>query len=160
MDPHLFYNGNEVGKKFYDGTEVGAACCEAEVENNTNHFVDDSVTQKAKWHRVICDFPNIFGRNETGESGNIFGAVYTLADNPGDYEFKLLWNNRLARSISFTVQPGGKFDNGIATANKLGNDRVIVPVKIIGDQDGVWDRTAWQTAAFYGNPLTGFSALP
>jgi hypothetical protein len=46
---------------------------------------------------------------------------------------------------------------GIATANKLGNDRVIVPVQVIGDQDGQWDRTAWKTDAFYGNPLKGFS---
>jgi hypothetical protein len=72
----------------------------------------------------------------------------------------LLWNNKLARSIKFTVAPGGKFDNGIATSNLLGSDRVIVPVQIIGDQDGMWNKTAWQTEAFYGNPLKGFTALP
>jgi hypothetical protein len=70
--------------------------------------------------------------------------VLLWAGNPGDYEFKLLWNNRLARSIKFTIAPGGKFDNGIATANKLGSDRVIVPIQIIGDQDGQWDRGAWK----------------
>ena len=48
-------------------------------------------------------------------------------------------------------------DNGIATANKLGSDRVIVPVQVIGDQDGPWDRTAWKADPFYGNPLKGFS---
>ena len=37
---------------------------------------------------------------------------------------------------------------------------VIVPVTIIGDQDGMWNRTAWKTDAFYGNPLTGFIAGP
>jgi hypothetical protein len=51
-------------------------------------------------------------------------------------------------------------DNGIATANKLGSNRVIVPVQIIGDQDGAWDKTAWKTEAFYGNPLTGFTPAP
>jgi hypothetical protein len=35
---------------------------------------------------------------------------------------------------------------------------VIVPVQILGEQDGVWDRAAWKTAAFYGHPLTGFIA--
>ena len=40
--------------------------------------------------------------------------------------------------------------------NKLGSDRVIVPVTIIGDQDGTWDRAAWKDA-FYGNPLSGFT---
>jgi hypothetical protein len=37
---------------------------------------------------------------------------------------------------------------------------VIIPVQIIGDQDGTWNKAAWQTEAFYGNPLKGFAALP
>jgi hypothetical protein len=160
FDPHLFYQGKEVGKKFYEGTEVGAAGCEAEVENNTTHYVVETVLQKAKWARIECDFPNIKGSNTTGEAPGMFGEMFTLANNPGEYEFKVLWNNKLARSIKFTVQPGGKFDNGIATSNQLGSDRVIVPVTIIGDQDGPWNKTAWQTEAFYGNPLKGFAALP
>ena len=160
FDPHLFYQGKEVGKVFYDGTEVGRASCGSTIENNTTHYVEDSVPQKAKWARVECDFPNIKGVNTTGEAPSIFGKIYTLADNPGEYEFKLLWNNKLARSIKFTVAPGGKFDNGIATANQLGSDRVIVPVQVIGDQDGPWNKTAWQTEAFYGNPLKGFTWAP
>ena len=40
----------------------------------------------------------------------------------------------------------------------LGTGRVIVPVTLIGDQDGQWDRAAWKTEAFYGNLLTGFTA--
>jgi len=153
FDPHLFYQGKEVGKQFMDGTEVGRAGCEAVIENNTTHYVEESMPQKAKWARVECDFPNIKGSNTTGEAADIF----TLANNPGEYEFKLLWNNKLARSIKFTVQSGGKFDNGIATANKLGSNIVIVPVTIIGDQDGMWNRAAWKTDAFYGNPLAGFT---
>lgn len=160
FDPHLFYQGKEVGKKFFEGTEVGKASCQAELENNTTQYVEESVPQKGKWARVRCDFPNIRGRNETGEKSSIFGEMFTLAVNPGEYEFKLLWNNKLARSIKFTVAPGGKFDNGIATNNQLGSDIVIVPVQIIGDQDGVWNKTAWQTEAFYGNPLKGFTAVP
>ncbi len=41
---------------------------------------------------------------------------------------------------------------------RLGSNRVIVPVQVIGDSDGPWGQTAWKTDAFYGNPLTGFSA--
>jgi hypothetical protein len=160
FEPHLFYQGKEVGKMFYDGQEVGKAGCDSEVENNTTHFVAETVPQKAKWARVRCTFTNVRGWDKTGEEPGMFGPLYQLGANPGEYEFKLLWNNRLARSIKFTVAPGGKFDNGIATANKLGSDRVIVPVQIIGDQDGTWDRAAWKTDAFYGNPLTGFTAAP
>ncbi|HEV7858016.1 MAG TPA: hypothetical protein VGO91_05255 [Pyrinomonadaceae bacterium] len=158
FEPHLFYQGKEVGKMFYQGEEVGKASCEAEVENATTHYVDDSVPQKAKWSRVICSFVNVRGWDKTGEQPGMFGPLYLLSANPGDYEFKLLWNNHLARSIKFTAGSGGKLDNGIASANKLGNNRVIVPVQIMGDQDGQWDRTAWKTDAFYGNPLTGFTA--
>jgi len=68
----------------------------------------------------------------------------------------VLWNNRLARSIKFMVGPARRFANGIATTNKLGSDRAVVPVQVIGDQDGPWDRAAWKTEAFYGNPLNGF----
>jgi len=159
MEPHLFYQGKEVGKKFYEGTEVGRASCDSEVDNNTTHYVEDALPQKAKWSRVTCKFPNIKGRDKTGDAPGMFGPLHLLAANPGEYEFKLLWNGRLARSIKFTVSPDGKFDNGIATSNKLGSDRVIFPVQIIGDQDGQWDRAAWKDA-FYGNPLTGFTALP
>lgn len=159
FDPHLFYQGKEVGKMYYEGEEVSKASCEPDIENNTTHFVDDSVPQKAKWARVRCKFQNVLGHDQIGEPG-AFGPLYVLDKNPGEYEFKLLWNNRLARSIKFTVAPGGKFDNGIASSNKLGSDIVIFPVQIIGDQDGAWDKTAWKSEAFYGNPLTGFTALP
>lgn len=157
--PHLFHQGKEVGKIFFEGSEVGKAGCESEVDNGTTHYVDDSMPQKAKWARVVCSFPNVRGWDKSGEPPGLFGPLYLLSANPGDYELKVLWNNRLARSIKFTVNPDGKFDNGVASANKLGSDRVIVPVQIIGDHDGQWDRTAWKTEAFYGNPLTGFTAL-
>jgi hypothetical protein len=160
FDPHLFYQGKEVGKKFYDGMEVGKASCDSEVENNTTHYVEDALPQKAKWARVRCTFPNVKGRDRKGQEHGLWGPPHFLAGNPGEYEFKLLWKNRLARSIKFTVAPDGKFDNGIAINNKLGNDRIIFPVQVIGDLDGTWDRTAWKTEAFYGNPLAGFAALP
>ena len=161
MDPHVFYQGKEIGRISIDGTIAGAAGCEAEVENNTTHYVEDKVPQKAKWARVICTFPNIMGSMKEKPSmipGQV-GTIHVLAENPGEYEVKVLRANKLARSLKFTVAPGGSFDNGIAKNSKLGSNRVIVPVQIIGDQDGIWDRNAWRDA-FYGNPLTGFTALP
>jgi hypothetical protein len=160
FEPHLFYNGKEVGKLMSGGREVGKPGCDSEVNNNTTHYVNDGVPQKAKWSRVACIFYNVIGWDKTGQGPGMFGSPHMLSESPGEYEFKLLWNNRLARSIKFTVGPGTKFENGIGVANKLGNDRVIVPVQIIGDQDGTWDRMMWKTEAFYGNPLTGFAALP
>jgi hypothetical protein len=159
FQPHLFYQGKEVGKMFFEGEEVGKSSCESELDDFTTHYVEDSIPQKAKWSRVICQFPNVEGYDKTGEKPGMFGPLYNLSANPGEYEFKVLWNNHLARSIKFTAGHEGLVDNGIAAANKLGSRRIIVPVQIIGDQDGVWDRTAWKTAAFYGNPLTGFTPI-
>jgi hypothetical protein len=164
FQPHLFYQGKEVGKINYGSDEVGRASCEAEIENEPTNYVDDSLPQKAKWSRIVCSFPNIKGWNRSGEELNTFpgqvGSIHLIDKNPGEYEMKVLWRNHLARSIKFTVGADGKFDNGIASANKLGSNRVIVPVQIIGDQDGAWDKMAWKTEAFYGNPLTGFTPVP
>jgi hypothetical protein len=160
LDPHLFYQGKEVGRILYEGTQVGKPSCESDVDNNTTHFVDEKdAPQKAKWARVRCTFNNVRGWDRSGEAWG-FGPPHLMDKNPGEYELKVLWNNKLARSVKFTVPSGAKLDNSLAASNKLGTDRLIVPVQIIGDQDGTWNRTAWKTDAFYGNPLTGFTALP
>jgi hypothetical protein len=160
IEPHLLFDGKEVGKLFSGNMEVGKASCEPEVENGTSQFVDESVPQKAKWERILCTFNNVRGWDKTGKGPGMFGSMYSLAKNPGAYEVKVLWKNHLARSVKFTITADGKFDNGIAAANKLGSSRSIVPVQIMGDQDGQWNRGAWKTDAFYGHPLTGFTALP
>jgi hypothetical protein len=157
FDPHLFFQGKEIGRVFSDGTQVGAAGCEARVDIQTTHYVNDAMPQKAKWSRVECSFPMVKQWDKTQGGQPNSNEMFMMASNPGEYEFKLLWNNKLARTIKFTVGPDGKLENGIAPANKLGNDRVIVPVTILGDQDGTWGRAAWKTEAFYGNPLTGFT---
>jgi len=158
IEPHLFLGENEVGKMVFQGQPVGKASCEADLTSETSQFVDESVPQKAKWARIKCDFPSVRAWDKKDRPPGMFGPMFLLSKNPGEYELKVLINNHLARSLKFTVGADGKFDNGIATANNLGSDRVIVPVKIIGEQDGKWNKDAWKADAFYGNPLTGFSA--
>ena len=80
--------------------------------------------------------------------------------SPGEYEIKVLKDGRLRRTAKFTVAEDGSYDNGIAAANKLGSNKVIIPVAVVGTLDGPWDKLAWKTGAFYGNPLTGFTAPP
>jgi hypothetical protein len=85
--------------------------------------------------------------------------LFYLDKNPGDYEFKLLRKGELARDLKFTVGDDGQIvDTGIAEANHLGTGRILVPVKILGTGDGAYNKAAWQTDAFYGTPLTGFTA--
>ncbi|MCA1600417.1 MAG: hypothetical protein LC776_01810 [Acidobacteria bacterium] len=159
LEPHLFYQGKEVGMVYFQGERVGKpACGETEVENNPTRSVEDSLQQKAKWTRVKCHFPAVKSWDKTPGGRANAKEMFLIASNPGEYELKVLWNNRLARSIKFTVGADGSFNNGIASANKLNTFRVVVPVQIIGDQDGQWDRAAWKTEAFYGHPLQGFTA--
>ena len=155
IDPHLFYQGKEVGVIFHEDIQVGAPSCSAEVELNTTMSTAESVPHGGKWRRMLCEFRTVLGQNKGETFG--FGKPHYLSENPGEYEFKLLRNKKLARSIKFTVGADGGFENGINAANKVGGRRVIVPVTIIGDQDGPWDKNAWRTDAFYGHPLTGFS---
>lgn len=100
-----------------------------------------------------CSFGNVVTSPIQG-----YTDVHVLGDHNGDYEVKVLRNNRLARSIKFTVENGKIKDTGIYAANKMGSGTVvIVPVAILDDQDGPWDRNAWKADAFYGHPLTGFT---
>lgn len=157
-EPHLFFGGKEVGKAFYNGGEVGKPDCSVEeVENNTTHITEPN--GQFNWSRMKCTFNNVIPWNKSRDSNEtMFGRLFLFSENPGPYELKILHNGRLIRTLKFAVDAQGKLvDNGIATTNKLGSDRVIVPVQVLGDQDGPWDRNAWRTDAFYGNPVAGFS---
>ncbi len=157
FEPHLFHGGKEVGKMFYNGEEVGKPSCGTdEIQNNPTHITEPH--GQFIWTRMKCDFSSVRAWNKTADSNDtMFGRLYLLSENPGDYEIKILYKGHLVRSIKFGVDADGKItDNGIATSNKLGNNRVIVPVQVIGDSDGQWDKMAWKDA-FYGNPLTGFT---
>jgi hypothetical protein len=159
LEPHLFYQGREVGLGNYDGKVVGGSC-----DRNTDMReweltdLDNSVRYKYNWTPIRCTVGNVLLWDKTNSQPGVAGPPFLLASNPGEYELKILWNNHLARSIKFNVGPNGIVDNGVASSNKLGTrNTVIVPVQVIGDQDGQWDKAAWKTEAFYGNPLAGFS---
>ena len=162
FEPHLFHGGKEVGKVFYEGREASKPSCgHREVFNSTTQSTAPEAP-KFTWSRWKCSFTSVrpWDRRETKSEG-LLGPLYLFSEHPGDYEIKIISKGRLVRAFKFAVNAEGKLvDNGIATANNLGLDRIIVPVQVLGDQDGPWDRMAWKTDAFYGNPLKGFTASP
>lgn len=165
IGPHLLYQGKEVGLIFLDGDQMGSPSCGSQKTLETARTVDESVPQQGEWTRVTCTFYSVFAWDKTGQQKTPLpgetGKPHLLSGNPGEYELRILAGGRLARSLKFTVDEEGKIvDNGIAAANKLGSDKVIVPVKFTGTPDGVWNKLAWKTDAFYGNPLTGFTWVP
>jgi hypothetical protein len=66
LEPHLFYQGKEVGMVYFQGERVSKpGCGEQEVQNDTTHYVEDSLLQKAKWTRVKCHFPAVKSWDKT-----------------------------------------------------------------------------------------------
>lgn len=158
-EPHLFFGGKEVGKLFYNGGEVGVPNCSVtEAQNNTTHTTQPP--GQFVWTRWKCTFNNVIPWNRSSDKNEtMFGRLFLFSENPGSYEVKIMHGGHLIRAFKFAVDAQGKLvDDGIGQANKMGTDRIIVPVQVLGDQDGPWNRTAWKTDAFYGNPLTGFNA--
>lgn len=144
---HLFYNGKEVSNTA--DSSKGSSHQEA---HNTTYESTPYV-----WRRYRFMFTNalLFNREEPDNHPNAF----RMDRNPGEYEVKVMRNGKLARTAKFTVGPGGKLaDNGVARSNNLGTKRIVIPVQVLGADDGEWDRNAWKTTAFYGNPLSGFTA--
>ena len=86
-------------------------------------------------------------------------TYFPMWKNPGEYEIKVLRNGKLARTAKFSFGSDYKIvDTGIGKQNNMGTLRIVVPAQVIGDLDGQWDRNAYKTDAFFGNPLSGFTA--
>jgi hypothetical protein len=139
---HLFYQGKEVASTIANGSNTVTE----EFEELASQSSDAEYTAKNFW----------FNAQVFDKTGSYTG--FQIYKNPGEYEVKVLQNGKLARTLKFTVDAGGNLvNNGINLNNKLGTTRIVVPVQIIGDQDGPWNKTAYQTEGLYGTPLTGFT---
>lgn len=157
IEAHLFYRGAEVGLFENYGYHYGASRCSPDIEYWPTRDAGAAAPQGAKWARMDCPFQTVVVKPNGDATGwHILGA------NPGEYEVRVLRNKRLARSIKFSVGPDGKIvDNRIGASNGMARDNfILVPVTVNGEQDGAWDKNAWKTDAFYGNPPQGFTPVP
>ena len=138
IQAHLFYQGKEIATASSSGFDAG-----------------EWSGEPYKWGYTQFSFSGVYFDKNPG----YMGPEFLLQQNPGEYEVKILRARQLARSFKFTVLPDGTIDNSIATANKVGSDLVLVPVRVIGTLEK-YNKLAWKTEAFYGNPMTGFTAPP
>lgn len=139
VEAHLFYQGKDIAKFSKAGN--GAA------DWNPNLH---------RWGLIDGEFLGVYPNAPGGDEG--YAPRFGVRNNPGDYEVKVLLLGHLARSIKFKVSANGNVESGVDSANTLGTNRVVVPVQVLGDSNGTWNRNAWKTEAFYGNPLAGFVA--
>jgi hypothetical protein len=158
ISAQMWFRGTHEGEKvegvlFYKGTQIGSVLGYNEDEISTG--VGDP---QGRWGLWKFAFAKVRGYNHD-TSANNWDGVFFLDKNPGDYEIKVLRQQKLARAATFSVGADGRIvDNGIAKQNKLGGIRMVLPVKVLGDQDMKYDPLSWKTDTLYGNPLPGFTA--
>jgi hypothetical protein len=141
LEAHLFYQDKEVAVAQGSDSEVG-------------HNTATGEKGDPRWTLIGFTFYKVL----ENAAENV-PTAFSLDKNPGEYEVKVLRDGKLSRDLKFTAGDGGQIvDTGIVAANHLGTKRVLVPVKVLGTGDGAYNKAAWQTDAFYGNPLTGFTA--
>ena len=83
---------------------------------------------------------------------------YFVDKNPGEYTVKVFDKGVQVREAKFTMGADGRIvDGGYHKPGYLTYHKVIIPVTIMPGAEK-YNAAAWKTEAFYGNPLTGFTA--
>jgi hypothetical protein len=143
---YLFYNGKQIGS-----TKESTGGADSDLSLLTSGNDKDP-----RWERWNFRW-NLVRAYNTDTNNN--ASLFLLSSNPGEYELKVLREGDLVRSLKFAIGADGMFvDNGVAKQNNLGWLGLVQPVKVLGTGDGQWDANAWRTGAYYGNPLSGFTA--
>jgi hypothetical protein len=159
--PNLMNYGKYVAYLFYQGKLVADNTLETDPYTITSCQVTNAADRGddpqplTYCRRVFSLKAWVWNKQPQFSPANYFN----MYEHPGEYEIKILQNGKLARTAKFTMGTNYQLvDTGIGKQNSLGTGRIVVPVQVIGDQDGQWDRNAYKTDAFFGNPLTGFIA--
>jgi len=146
LTAYLFYNGKQISNTKTSDKGSGSSMKALIAQG------DD----KKEFHWAFWKF-SFFNVRAVGSSS--YPNAFALKNNPGTYEIKVLLDDEIIRTASFTVGSDGKIvDSGIASSNGFGGMGTVIPVKVISAKEGTLNLTAWKTDAFYGNPLTGFTA--
>jgi hypothetical protein len=144
---YLFYQGKQVADSAGGSDKYGNTGCEVTNSGGGYDSPNNYCRRKFTVNAMVWD-----------KQAEFHPQDFKMYANPGEYEIKVLQNGKLARTAKFTMGTNYSIvDTGIGPQNKLGSGRVVLPVQVLGDQDGQWDKNAWKTEAFYGNPLNGFS---
>ena len=156
-DPRLINYGKYIAYLYYQGKLVADSTGEPDTYSITSCQVTNAAYHESVntyCRRVLTVKAMVWDKEPEYHAQD-----FKMYENPGEYEIKILENGKLARTAKFTMGSNGQLvDTGIGPKNNLGTGRIIIPVVIIGDQDGQWDRNAYKTEAFFGSPLTGFIA--
>ena len=156
-DPKLIDYGKYVAYLYYQGKLVADSTSEPDTYSITSCQVTNAAYHESA--NTYCRRVFTVKAMVWDKQPEFHEQDFKMYENPGEYEIKILENGKLARTAKFTMGSNGQIvDTGIGKQNNLGTGRIVVAVQVIGDQDGTWDRNAYKTDAFFGNPLSGFVA--
>jgi hypothetical protein len=162
LDVGMWFRGdhdraNLVAYLFYNGKQISNTKSSDKGQGNAIRSLIAEGDDKREFYWAYWSFS--FFNVRAANSDN-YPSVHILKNNPGSYEIKVLLDDEIVRTASFTVGSDGRIgDNEIAAKNGFGGLGTVFPVKIIPAKEGALNLGAWKTEAFYGNPLSGFSAL-
>ncbi len=146
LEARLFYNGQQI----LTTDEMGAA---SSVQQRYPNSLENKDTHR--WELFDFEWYKFkYAANQTGR--NMFRQARFMNESDGNYTVKVFHKGIQIREASFTVSGGVFADNGVASSNGFSDNKVIIPVKIMGDKDK-WNSATWKSDAFYANPLTGFN---
>jgi hypothetical protein len=150
LEARVFFKGQQIAT-----TNSGGMANRTE-EIGTEHSI--YTTDVHDWKLWHFEWMKTFLYDNSGEFNHANYPDAFFADkNPGDYIVKIYRKGVQVRELSFSIGPDSRIaSGGYEKPMTLTEYKVMVPVKVIGTAEK-WNATAWQTDAFYGNPLTGFS---
>ncbi|MEZ0370885.1 MAG: hypothetical protein ACAI44_17465 [Candidatus Sericytochromatia bacterium] len=150
---YLYHNGKQIA---INTDNNGSA--QQIVERNANLEPGDP---KKDYSYQLWNFYFTSVRGWAQNASNYNLDVWHMLDrNPGNYEIKVLRKGKLARVASFSVGGDGKIvAPGSVELDGANNDRILIPTKVVGDTDGAWDKAAYKTEIYYGNPGPGTSGI-
>ena len=104
-----------------------------------------------EYHQVVIKFPAQISKPTADGYGG-----WHLWENPGDYEFKLMRDNKVVRTAKFTIGADGKpkDTNGARASASIARDGILLKTTVDGG-DGTIRKDAYKTEAFFHNPASG-----
>ena len=152
----LYYNGKKIG----DTTGSNGACWE-----KMSALTWEASDQSYHFYQFI--FSKAWSQMKKGTTPA--NDAFLIWRNPGEYEIKVLWDGKLVRTAKWTVESDGWIpDHNLSLQlnaksfqpepNQWTDWVTPMPVTITENLNIPFDKAAWKTGMYFGNPLKGFVA--
>jgi hypothetical protein len=151
LEGRIFYQGKQIASTKDNGG--GASDYDERAAEYAAPFAPETIWKRwqFQWGNVLFDNNGTFNREN-------FPNAHYVDKNPGEYTVRIYRNNAQIRELSFTVGADGRFVvPGYSNQIPLPYYRLVLPAKVTAGAAEKFNRTAWKTDAFYGNPLGGFA---